>query len=165
MSLGRRCWMLVRRLFFFWKEKKFCNRFCNRQCVSFLTLTSCTVHCTVSVNYCICTGHNLTSFHLGSVVYLYTRVLALFTNKPNESTSIVQYRSKKRSHILHNIWLTKQGSQYQPASELTITQATISTGLYLKGGEMTKWISNHVQEPKSEPNNNERRQRWASGFQ
>lgn len=31
-----------------------------------------------------------TSFHLGSVVYRYTLVLALLEKKPNESTSIVQ---------------------------------------------------------------------------
>lgn len=38
----------------------------------------------------------LTSFHWGSVVSLKTRVLALLTKYPNESTSSVQYRSKRK---------------------------------------------------------------------
>lgn len=41
-------------------------------------------------NLCTPLCLSLTSFHLGSVVYRYTLVLALLEKKPKESTSNVQ---------------------------------------------------------------------------
>lgn len=64
----------------------------------------------------------LTSFHWGSVVSLKTRVLALLTKYPNESTSRVQYRSES----------TESRQVGEMKQQQSMTDKMWSTGEHLK---------------------------------
>lgn len=72
----------------------------------------------------------LTSFHWGSVVSLKTRVLALLTKYPNESTSRVQYRSES----------TESRQVGEMKQQQSMTDKMWSTGEHLKKKKKIKHI-------------------------